>query len=352
MNTLFDCFGDYSCWNSRIDCSESNDLSECIIECVGNYSCSGDITIDQLYAQIIDISCNSTNSCTDLSIDCMNNNGIKINSQCLLTCNDTESCVGLEIDGENVMNMNISCIGDKSCYLMEADCPSIMKSECLIECGMYKGNGTHQCYMAQLSGSNSWNFTVNINNNYSCEQCTISGTANMNFDFMDLSQSTDYNYDYNISQGFYWMNISINGMYGLYNADIYGRKRDKIYIKCNNHSSCTNVNWYLNAFSVGDIYCDKDKKNTCLDGKYYCSNYILNDRQCIDNGVVFTCDDNDLDCDDIIAFDIIYPTPNPTKQPTITVSTMDNTENVTNDTNGPNLWYLTFILITRSIFFN
>ena len=47
------------------------------------------------------------------------------------------------------------------------------------------------------------------------------------------------------------MNISINGMYGLYNADIYGRKRDKIYIKCNNH---------LNAFSIGDIYCDKDKK--------------------------------------------------------------------------------------------
>ena len=201
--------------------------------------------------------------------------------------------------------------------------------------------------MADINGLNSWNFTVEINGNYSCEECSISGLcaiiipfssnnakksyvysggASMNSDFMDFTPSTDVAYDYNATRGYYWMNMSVNGTNGLYNAEINGGKRDFVFIECNNDSSCSNVNWYLNAYSVGDIDCDEDKESTCTDGKYYCRDYVVDERECIDNGVIFTCDHTNLECD--IAFDIFYPTSNPTKQPTVPTMDNENTQDV------------------------
>ena len=317
MYSYFGCFGDYSCFDSSIDCSDTNDLSECMIECAGNWSCSGGTSIDQLDAQYLSISCNETNSCNNLRIDCMDNDEETIDSECLLTCNEDSSCIGLEIDGENAMDMTVKCLGNYACYEMEADCPSISESECLIQCGLDDNYGTGQCFMAVLNAEESWNFTAIMNGNASCQDCTISGKANMNDDFMDDDDESDVIYN-GTESSYYWMNIMVNGKYGLKNADIFGGKRDRIYIECNDDLSCFNVDYKISAFSYGDIYCDDTKKNVCDNGDYYCYDYISeteSDKECIDNGVVFRCNnDNNNECD--IAFDINYPTPGPTKAPT------------------------------------
>eukprot|EP01084_Bolivina_argentea_P107157 191614_1 len=321
INTNLQCLGDYSCYDSNIDCSDRNHLSECIIDCFGNYSC-GLTSIDGLFAEIVDIECNENNSCRFIRFDCMDTD-VLMDSECLINCNKTNSCYMGEIRGQNASKLDIKCNNDLSCDSINVICPNKQNSECLIECGIDSNIGSRQCYNGFFSGSESWNFTIIMNGNRSGEMAEIRGEASMNEHLMKnpkFDVLSDDIFENNITESlFYWMNIIVNGMYGFNNGKLLGDKRDKIFVECNHDYSCYDIEYKVNAFSNGYIDCDKESINVCNNGEYYCRDYIMNDRECIDNGVIFLCDHSNLDCD--IQFQIFYPTLSPTRAPNIQIIT-------------------------------
>merc|ERR1712232_556218 len=196
----------------------TNDLSECMIECNGNYSC-GLSSIDGLMSVLVETRCNEMNSCNNLVFDCTDSD-ITMDPQCNVICNETESCLDAEIRGQNAMNMNVKCHQSLSCSSVYITCPDIVQSECLIECGTdHYDDAQRQCYNSDIHGSESWNFTTIINGNRSCENCIIRGESNMNYDLNENSIQSDNEeliYYNGTESSFYWMNIIVNGVYGYF----------------------------------------------------------------------------------------------------------------------------------------
>ena len=113
-----ECSSTTSCKNSFIYCP-STIGSKCSIICSSTDACSGmQITA---YTNIIDITCEYENSCTDMVIDADNVQSLTLKCNYDASYYSDGTCKGLYLNAEYIESVDIICDGGYSCYELHID---------------------------------------------------------------------------------------------------------------------------------------------------------------------------------------------------------------------------------------
>ena len=212
------------CNDTIINCN-GNSATNCTINCMSNpyymppenddediddsllWGCYDSIFIGGK-ASNVSFNCYDSLTCGDSQFHCTNysdsyingdDDGVTKNTSCSIYCEDPFSCYdGTHFYGENAVNMSLMCIGDKSCYNTDYQCPygGYNQSNCSMSC-----YGDYSCYDNDAKGNNAKYINFDCIGDYSCSDKNMYCSRDNSHSECNITCFGDYSCEYTTLEG-------------------------------------------------------------------------------------------------------------------------------------------------------